>query len=94
MFGINITEFIGYWADKNKVSKVEAKQDIDLFVDTFKSAVAEDGKLDIRGFLTAEVVNRAARECKNPRNQEKIKTTAKRVVKLKISPKFKKMMEE
>lgn len=91
---MNTAEFIEYWADKNKVSKVEAEQRIKLFENTFKSAVAEYGKLDIRGFMTAEVVNRAARECRNPRNQKKIKTTAKRVVKLKISQKFKNMLLE
>lgn len=94
MICINKIEFIEYWTERNKVSKVQAKDSIQQFIDTFKSAVAENGKLDIYGFLTAEVVNRAARECKDPRNQKKIKTTAKRLVKLKISPKFKMMLEE
>lgn len=94
MICINTAEFIEYYTEKNKISKVEAKQRIEQYEDTFKSAVAEYGKLNIRGFLTAEVVDRAARECRNPRNQKKIKTTAKRVVRLKISPKFKMMLEE
>lgn len=94
MIGINTAEFIEYWADKNKVSKSEAERQIKLFENTLKSAVVENGKLDIRGFLTAEVVNREARECLNPRNLKKIKTPAKRVIKLKISPKFKNILEE
>lgn len=94
MIGINIAEFIEYWANRNKVSKSEAERQIKLFESTLKSAVVENGKLDIRGFFTAEVVTREARECLNPRNQKKIKTPAKRVVKLKISPKFRNILKE
>lgn len=91
---MNTAEFVEYWADRNKVSKAEAERQIKLFENTFKSATVENGKLDIRGFLTAEIATREARECLNPRNQKKIKTPAKRVVKLRISPKFRNILEE
>lgn len=94
MIGINKAEFIEYWAEKNGDSYAESERKIEQFINTFKSAVVEDGKLDIRGFMVAEVVTRAGRECRNPRNQKKIKTADKRVVRLKISPKFKNMLEE
>ena len=91
---LNKAEFIKYWVDRNKVSQSEAKNSIEQFIDTLKSAVSENGKVNINGFLTVEIVNREARVCKNPRNQNTIKTTAKRLIKLKISPKFKNMLEE
>lgn len=94
MIGINKAEFIEYWAEKNGDSYAESERKIEQFINTLKSAVVENGKLDIRGFLTAEVVTREARECLNPRNLKKIKTPAKRVVKLKISPKFRNILEE
>lgn len=90
---MNTSEFIKYWADTNNVSFADSENQIKQFINTFKSAVKEYGKLDIRGFASAEVVNRAARECYDPRNQQKIKTKEKRMIKMKISPKFKNMLE-
>lgn len=91
---MNTAEFIEYWAERNGESTTESERKIKQFISTFQSAVAESGKLDIRGFASAEIVNRAARECYNPRNQQKIKTKNKRLIKMKISPKFKNMLEE
>lgn len=90
---MNTAEFIEYWAAKNGETPTEAERKIKEFISTFQSAVAESGKLDIRGYASAEVVNRAARECYDPRNQQKIKTKGKRLIKMKISPKFKNMLE-
>lgn len=94
MIVINRAEFIAYWSEKNGKSIAESERQIEDFINTFKSAVVEHGKLDIRGFASAEIVTRTGRECLNPRNQQKIKTQDKRLVKMKISPKFKNMLEE
>lgn len=91
---MNTAEFIEYWSATNGTPNSESEYQIKQFIRTFKSAVAEHGKLDIRGFVSAEIVKRAGRECKNPRNQQKIKTKDKRLIKMKISPKFKNMLEE
>lgn len=91
---MNTTEFIEYWADKNNVSKDEAKKSVECFIETFKSAAAENTKIDIRGFLSTEIIKRPAKEFRDPRNQKPIKVDGKKIIKLKISPKFKNILEE
>ena len=91
---MNTAEFIEYWSKINGTSNAESEYQIKQFINTFKSAVSEHGKLDIRGFASAEIITRIGGERRNPRNQQQIKTKDKRLVRIKISPKFKNMLEE
>ena len=65
MIIINRAEFIAYWSEKNGKSIAESERQIEDFINTFKSAVVEYGKLDLRGFASAEIVTRTGRECLN-----------------------------
>lgn len=53
------------------------------------SQLQEGRKFTLESFGTLQVVDRAARERRNPRTQEKILVPAKKTVKFSISPNFK-----
>ncbi len=69
------------------------KKDIELVVnevfDTIKNTLASGEKVAIAGFGSFEVVERAAREGKNPRTQEKLIIPASKAPKFKASKNFK-----
>lgn len=88
---LNLNEFVEYWASLNETSKAEAKRDILKFVDTFKTATIQKNGVNINSFLKSEVVDVPAKRCKNPRTGETIDVDAKKIVKVKISSKFKNM---
>lgn len=88
---LNLNKFVRFWADVNSTSMAEAKRNILAFVDTFKAATVETGGVNLNGFLKSEVVDVPAKRCKNPRTGETIDVDAKKIVKVKISSKFKNM---
>ena len=69
------------------------KKDIEIVVnevfDTIKNTLASGEKVAIAGFGSFEVVERAAREGKNPRTQEKLIIPASKAPKFKASKNFK-----
>ena len=69
------------------------KEDIEVVVnevfDTIKNTLASGEKVAIAGFGSFEVVERAAREGKNPRTQEKLIIPASKAPKFKASKNFK-----
>lgn len=69
------------------------KKDIEVVVnevfDTIKNTLASGEKVAIAGFGSFEVVERAAREGKNPRTQEKLIIPASKAPKFKASKNFK-----
>ena len=69
------------------------KKDIEVVVnevfDTIKNTLASGEKVAIAGFGTFEAVERAAREGKNPRTQEKLIIPASKAPKFKASKNFK-----
>lgn len=88
---LNLNGFVEYYASVNNISKAEAKRNIMAFVDTFKSATFEKSGVNINSFLKSEVCDVPAKRCKNPRTGETIEVPEKKVVKIKISSKFKNM---
>ena len=65
------------------------KKDIEVVVnevfDTIKNTLASGEKVAIAGFGSFEVVERAARECKNPRTGEPVHVEASKVPRFKAS---------
>ena len=86
---LNLNEFVRFWADVNSTSMAEAKRNILAFVDTFKAATVETGGVNLNGFLKSEVVDVPAKKCRNPKTGAEISVPAKKIVKIKISSKFK-----
>lgn len=84
-------EFIDYIAENYGITKKNASEIVDTFTDAFKKATIEDGGVNLTGFIKSEIKNHPERDALNPRTGEKIKISAKKSVKVTISPKFKNM---
>lgn len=86
---LNLNEFVDYYASANNTSKAEAKRNITTFVETFKSATLENGGINLVGFLKSEVCDVPAKKCKNPKDGTEVSVPPHKIVKIKISKKFK-----
>ena len=89
---LNISEFINKYAEINEITKKQSKEEIERFVSTFKALTFEGG-IDIRGFIKSEVVNVPAKEGRNPKDGTEISIPPHKIVKIKISKKFKNLEE-
>lgn len=87
-------DFITAYAEKNEITKKQAKEEIERFIDTFKTVTYENGGVSLIGFIESNVVEQPAKEYTNPRTGEKGMSEAKSVVKIKIKPSFKNMESE
>ena len=91
---LNLNEFVDYYASVNETSKAEAKRNITTFVETFKSATLENGGVNLVGFMKSEVCDVPAKKGRNPKTGATIDIAPKKVVKIKVSSKFKNLTEE
>lgn len=90
---LNISEFINKYAEINEITKKQSKEEIERFVSTFKTLTFEGG-IDLRGFMKSEVVDVPAKKGRNPKTGATIDIAPKKVVKIKVSSKFKNLTEE
>ena len=80
---MNKTELIAVVAEKAELSKKDAEKAIKAFTDSVSEELVKGGKIQLVGFGTFEVAERAAREGRNPLTGEKITIAASK------NPKFK-----
>lgn len=80
---MNKTELIAAMAENSGLSKKDAEAALKAFIDVVSTAMKKDDKVQIVGFGTFEVAERAAREGRNPLTGETMQIKASR------SPKFK-----
>ena len=81
---MNKTELVAAMADKAGLSKKDAEKALAAFIDVVGTELTKkDGKVQLVGFGTFEVAQRAARTGLNPLTKEKIKIKASK------APKFK-----
>lgn len=80
---MNKAELIAAVAAKAMCSKKDAEKAVKAFTDVVAEELAKGEKVQLVGFGTFEVVERAAREGRNPRTNETMKIDACK------SPKFK-----
>ena len=73
---MNKTELIAAIADKAGIAKKDAEKALAAFVDTVAAELKADNKIQLVGFGTFEVRERAAREGINPQTGAKIKIAA------------------
>ena len=73
---MNKTELIAAIAEKAELSKKDAEKALAAFIESVEGALAKDDKVQLVGFGTFEVKERAAREGRNPRTGETIKIAA------------------
>ena len=80
---MNKTEFISAIAEKAELSKKDAEKALKAFTDVVEEELKKGEKIQLVGFGTFEVSERAAREGRNPQTGETMKIEASK------SPKFK-----
>ena len=80
---MNKTELVAAIAAESNLSKKDAENAVKAFIDVVTDALKKDDKVQLVGFGTFEVAERAAREGQNPRTGEKMKIKASKNAKFK-----------
>ena len=80
---MNKTELIAAIAEKTELSKKDAEKAVKAFTDVVSEELKKGEKIQLVGFGTFEVSERAARTGRNPQTKEEIKIPASK------APKFK-----
>ena len=73
-----LNSFIRKYAELHSIPMTQARAEIERFESAFKDITVESGGIDLRGFIKSEVVD----------------VPAKKVIKVKATPSFAKMLEE
>ena len=89
-----LNSFIRKYAELHSIPMTQARAEIERFESAFKEITVESGGVDLRGFIKSEVVDVPAKKGRNPKTGETIDIAPKKVVKIKISSKFKNLTEE
>lgn len=77
------SELVAAIAEKSELKKIDAELALKAFIDTVTEELKNGGKVQLVGFGSFEIAERAAREGINPKTQEKIQIPASK------SPRFK-----
>ena len=80
---MNKTELVAAIAEKTELSKKDSEKALKAFIDVVSEELQKGEKIQLVGFGTFEVVERAAREGRNPLTGAKMKIKASK------APKFK-----
>ena len=67
---MNKTEFIAAVAEKAEISKKDSEKALKAFEDVVTEELTNNGKVQLVGFGTFDVAERAAREGRNPQTGE------------------------
>ena len=73
---MNKTELVAAIADKAELSKKDSEQALKAFVDVVTDELKKGRKIQLVGFGTFEVTERAAREGRNPQTGKTMKIEA------------------
>ncbi|MEY8757540.1 HU family DNA-binding protein [Peribacillus frigoritolerans] len=76
---MNKTELVSSVAARAELTKDEAKKVVDALFETITATLAKDEKIQLVGFGTFEVRDRAARTGRNPQTGEEIQIAASKV---------------
>lgn len=91
---MNKTELIAAVAEKAELSKKDAEKAIKAFTDVVSDELIKGEKIQLVGFGTFEVSERAAREGRNPQTGETMKIAASKAPKFKAGKALKDMVNE
>ncbi len=89
---MNKTELVVAMAEQAGLSKKDAEKALKAFTDVVSDELKKDGKVQLVGFGTFEVAQRAAREGINPATQQPIKIAASKAPKFKAGKALKDML--
>lgn len=89
---MNKTELVAAMAEQAGLSKKDAEQALKAFIDVVSAELKKDGKVQLVGFGTFEVSQRAAREGRNPQTGEVMPIAASKAPKFKAGKALKDML--
>ena len=91
---MNKTEFIAAVAEKAEISKKDSEKALKAFVDVVTEQLKAGDKVQLVGFGTFEVSERAAREGRNPQTGETMTIAASKAPKFKAGKALKDAINE
>ncbi len=91
---MNKTELVAAMAEQAGLSKKDAEAALKAFTDVVASELKANGKVQLVGFGTFEVSERAAREGRNPQTGETMTIAASKAPKFKAGKALKDMINE
>ena len=91
---MNKTELVAAMAEKAQLSKKDAEAALKAFTDVVASELKANGKVQLVGFGTFEVSERAAREGRNPQTGETMTIAASKAPKFTAGKALKDMINE
>ena len=86
---MNKTELISAMSENANMTKVDAEKSLKAFIDTITEELKNGGKVQLVGFGTFEVAERAERQGRNPKTGETITIPASKSPKFKAGKAFK-----
>lgn len=89
---MNKTELVAAIAEKAELSKKDAEKALKAFTETVAEQLKNGDKIQLVGFGTFEVSERAAREGRNPQTGETMKIAASKAPKFKAGKALKDMI--
>ena len=89
---MNKTELIAAMAEQTQLSKKDAEAALKAFIDVVSEELKKGEKVQLVGFGTFEVSERAAREGRNPQTGETMEIKASKTPKFKAGKALKDMM--
>lgn len=81
---MNKTELIAAVAEKAGMSKKDSEKAVNAVLDSITASLVAGDKVQLVGFGTFDVKERAARQAQNPRTKEPITIAATRVASFKV----------
>lgn len=91
---MNKTELTAAMAEQAGISRKDAEKALKAFTDVVTEELKKGGKVQLVGFGTFEVSERAAREGRNPQTKETITIAASKAPKFKAGKALKDMVNE
>ena len=91
---MNKTELVAAMAEQAQISKKDAEAALKAFTDVVANELKANGKVQLVGFGTFEVSERAAREGRNPQTGETMTIEASKAPKFKAGKALKDMINE
>ena len=89
---MNKTELVAAMAEQTNLSKKDAEAALKAFIDVVSEELKKGEKVQLVGFGTFEVSERAAREGRNPQTGETMKIAASKAPKFKAGKALKDMV--
>ena len=89
---MNRTELVAAMAAETQLSKKDAEAALKAFIDVVSAELKKGEKVQLVGFGTFEVAERAAREGRNPQSGEVMKIAASKAPKFKAGKALKDML--